>query len=112
MSNRQQRRSRETHLFVDAHGARIITPMGQKVQVTGDRLDAIARGDDLDHAVPGEHLWVSMVVFRVARPESWATEQQHMDGENMVHVTPPTCYVCEQAYSPAIGAAPCPGEPA
>ena len=112
MSNRQERRNRkEAHLFVDEHGARLITPQGQKVEVTGERLDAVARGDALDDVKPGEHLWVSMVVFRVADPARWETEQQHMDAENMIHVTPPGCYVCEQVYSPLAAAQRCPGEP-
>lgn len=112
MSNRQERRRRqEAHLFVDEHGARLVTPQGQKVEVTGDRLETIVRGDALDGALPGQHLWISMVVFRVADPASWETEQQYMDAENMIHVTPPGCYVCEQAYSSAVAARPCPGEP-
>jgi hypothetical protein len=112
MSNRQERRNRkEAHLFVDEHGARLITTEGQKVEVTGERLAAVARGDALDDVKPGEHLWVSMIVFRVAQPERWETDQQHMDAENMVHVTPPGCFVCEQPYSAAVATLRCPGEP-
>lgn len=112
MSNRQERRRRhETHLFIDEHGARLITSTGHKVEVAGKRLDDVVAGAALDDVKPGQHLWITIASFRVVNPEKWTTEQQIMDTENLVNVTPPGCYVCEQPYTPAVAARRCPGEP-
>lgn len=111
-SSRARRQRRETHIFVDERGAQVVTSTGVKVEIAGAALDRITDGSQLDNIPAGQHLWASILVFRVVHPEKWVTEQQHMDSENLIMVAPPGCYVCEQIYSPAVAALLCPGEPA
>ena len=60
----------------------------------------------------GDHLWLVMTSYRVV-PALWTdpTHTPQLDQENLVSITPPFCYHCEQAYTPLIGSRRCKGEP-
>lgn len=60
---------------------------------------------------PGEHLWVVLAGWRV-NPATFRPDQPvHLDTENLVHISSPGCYVCEEPWSWAVASKPCPGEP-
>lgn len=69
-------------------------------------------GADL-HFKEGEHEWIVMAVFRIADPSRTMDpdEKTFLDTENLLSIDRPGCYVCEQPYSPALAARPCPGDP-
>lgn len=108
MSNRQQRRSR--HLFIDDDGVRVATALGEGTKIDGDQAVKVQTGDLLD--VPaGEHLWIFTAAFRCARPELASTQPAMLDSESLLYVGGPGCYHCEQIYTAALAAMPCPGDP-
>lgn len=53
-----------------------------------------------------EHLWTLITMFSV-NPEDM--EDWNLDRENLISVTPPGCYICEQPYSPGIAMMKCRG---
>lgn len=65
---------------------------------------------DIPAPGPGQHLWTILGVWRVTAPDP--RRQVHLDTENLLSLEGPGCYVCEQLWSPAVAAAPCPGDPA
>jgi hypothetical protein len=58
------------------------------------------------------HFWIVTTAYRVA-PQLWRGEHTPMlDRENLVMVSPPGCYYCEQLYTPELARRRCPGDPA
>lgn len=60
----------------------------------------------------GDHLWMVSTGFRVA-PEQWQ-DRSHtpvLDHENLLTITVPFCWFCEEGYTPRLATRRCPGEP-
>jgi len=60
----------------------------------------------------GDHLWMVSTGFRV-QPEQW-TDRTHtpvLDHENLLTITAPFCWHCEQGYTPTLAKRRCPGQP-
>lgn len=86
-------------------------PTGVKQEVPGDHF----RGDLLEPASPGEHVWTAMAQYRVDAEalrvsKSGAGAPFHLDKENLIGIVI-GCYVCEQPYSNRLSYRRCPGEP-
>jgi hypothetical protein len=60
----------------------------------------------------GDHLWIVITSYRV-NPAlmSDPTHTPMLDTENLVSVTGPGCFYCEQPYSPRLGSRRCKGRP-
>lgn len=56
----------------------------------------------------GTHFWVIGVLHRV-NPDVDDAGPVMADMETLVHVSPTSCYHCEQPYSPELAAVRCPG---
>lgn len=82
----------------------LVRGTGIKARVDGSMMPP-AYPDD---PPPGEHLWTLMVTYRV---DPTQREEVMLDTENLIGVSPPLCAGCIQVYTPAIAAAPCPGDP-
>ncbi len=54
----------------------------------------------------GEHTWVVMPAYLV----NPTVEQGVLDRENLLYVTGPFCYWCEEPFSKELAARPCPGD--
>lgn len=107
MSNRQERRQRR--FAGDLPGQhQLITSLGHDQLVAGEQMERKYEGIDIDAQPPGVHLWVMACAFRY-NPEREGP--QIMDMENLLQVSSPGCYICEQVYTPAVAALPCPGSP-
>lgn len=79
--------------------------MGIKQHVPWERLPG------LDSQVePNQHLWILLGVFRV-NPAVIGSGEVHLDSENLLTIEGPGCFLCEQTYTPATAALPCPGDP-
>lgn len=65
-------------------------------------------------APPGEHRWIVTVAYAISAETAAAVHERdepaHLDMENIV-MTATGCYVCEEQYSAAVAARPCPGDP-
>lgn len=109
MSNRQQRRQRQ-RVFIDGDTIHLVRGQGQGVHVDGAMVDRLISGARVD-AEPDGHVWALFAMFRCARPDRYTEEEQTMDTENLLQVSGPGCYRCEQMYSPDVAALPCPGDP-
>jgi len=61
----------------------------------------------------GAHLWVVANCYRVT-PERWEdrTHEPTLDAENLLSITVPFCYYCEQPWTSRLTHRRCPGEPA
>jgi hypothetical protein len=60
---------------------------------------------------PGKHLWVIAGAWWVNPATFNPNESIYLDTENLLHISAPGCYVCEQAWSFAVASKPCPGDP-
>lgn len=91
----------------------------RRKQVSGDpRPRAIATGIKVEAAhkwradppaqVAGEHLWILAGMWAV-KPEP-RKGQYLLDVENLVTLTGPGCWYCEQPWTPELAAARCAGE--
>jgi hypothetical protein len=60
---------------------------------------------------PGKHLWTMVAAWSVADPQSWASasHQVFMDRENLLQISGPGCFKCEQEWTRKIAARPCRG---
>lgn len=56
----------------------------------------------------GRHLWVFVAAWTTTDP---VRERQTLDTENLLSISGPGCYWCEQVWTPTIGAH-CAGDPA
>lgn len=65
------------------------------------------RAPDFD-PLTAEHLWTIGALYRWGGP---SVEQPTLDHENLLMVTGPGCYHCEQMYSSQVAARRCPGTP-
>lgn len=110
MSNRQERRRRRHIVTRDGEITHVLTSTGFEVEVSGDRLTKIWERDPLADVAPTDHVWALFAMFRVD-PDTVFNGQSHLDTENLITISGPGCYRCEQTYTAAIAAAPCPGEP-
>jgi len=55
----------------------------------------------------GRHLWTFLGVWKVDNP---AASHQNFDMENLITVSGPGCFWCEQVWDPTMGSK-CPGDP-
>lgn len=110
MSNRQERRKRHI-ISRDGGVTNVLTSTGIEVEVSGDQFTKIWERDPLADVGPTDHVWALFAMFRVDINTVF-DGQSHLDTENLVTISGPGCYRCEQTYTAAIAAAPCPGEPA
>lgn len=108
MSNRQERRRRKVVLVEDDGKLMAITADGSGVLVEGDQFHKIWGAEPT--VKPGEHIWALFAMFRI-NPEKMADGPALMDTENLITVSGPGCYVCEQVYTKEIAAKRCPGDP-
>jgi hypothetical protein len=78
---------------------------GQSVRVDefADRLPAF-------DPRTGDHLWIVSTTYRVD-PAQWAdpTHTPILDTENLLLVSPPGCWHCEQLYTPQLAKRRCRG---
>lgn len=56
----------------------------------------------------GDHLWTIVTMYRWGGPH---VERPTLDTENLLTVTPPGCYFCEQVYTERLATRRCPGDP-
>jgi hypothetical protein len=83
---------------------------------TGDEQEIDAGA--LDNRVPeydprtGDHLWIVATMYRVV-PQHWRdrTHTPTLDRENLLSITRPCCFYCEQAYSARLASRRCRGGP-
>lgn len=61
---------------------------------------------ELPETKPGEHLWIVAAMWRVNDPE---ISRLNLDHENMLTITVPGCYNCENEWSAELARIPCPG---
>lgn len=81
---------------------------GQLVALTPEVVERLHRGPV---QVSGEHLWMIIGSWSVD-PRKWASNDVVlMDAENMLSISPPGCYWCEQVFEPRMFHRRCPGEP-
>lgn len=104
MSNRQERRRRR---YSSDGQTTEVTGLGDQILVDGDALAKLFDGPK--PPPPGRHQWAMFCVFAVDPLRT--NEPSLLDVENLVQVSGPGCYVCEQLYTPEVAARPCPGEP-
>ena len=59
-----------------------------------------------------DHLWMVSTGFRVV-PEQWQNRDHtpRLDHENLLTITVPFCWFCEEAYAPRLARRRCPGHP-
>lgn len=84
------------------------------VRSTGLKLQARHRyGQPMPTPALGEHLWTILGVWRITDPavSRDPAGEMHLDLENLLTLEGPGCFVCEQAWSLDVAAAPCPGDP-
>lgn len=60
----------------------------------------------------GDHCWIVITCYRVI-PEQWQdrTHTPMLDGENLLSITVPACYHCEQAWTATLATRRCKGRP-
>jgi len=82
---------------------------GEQQRVDPDML--VDRLPDYDPRT-GDHLWMIVTSYRVV-PEQWQdrTHTPMLDRENLLSITVPCCYYCEQAWTKRLASRRCPGEP-
>lgn len=108
MSNRQQRRHRKAFLDPDTGRGAMITSTGTEIFIDGEQMKRKFEGVDPETWPKGEHLWALFTMFRV---DPTSRESAHLDLENLLQVSGPGCYMCEQMYQPGMESTPCPGSP-
>jgi hypothetical protein len=60
----------------------------------------------------GAHLWIVAVSFRVDPTKfADATATPMLDSENLLLITDPGCYYCEEIYTPLLATRRCKGAP-
>jgi hypothetical protein len=68
-----------------------------------------------DHHIPlppqGEHLWVAAGLWRIPPIMGTRSRPVRLDGNNLLSIHGPFCYVCEQHATPHTLHTPCPGAP-
>lgn len=109
MSNRQERRRRHT-IVRDGDTTHLLASTGQETYVGGDQMRKILERDPLEGVAPDEHVWAMFLMYRVD-VNTVFDGQHHLDTENLITMTGPGCYRCEQVYTLEIAAKPCPGDP-
>lgn len=60
--------------------------------------------------VKGEHLWIIAGMWRV-NPVRCASQQVHLDMENLLTLDGPGCFWCEEPWEPGMERLPCRGRP-
>lgn len=79
-----------------------------RVISTGIKVEARHRvGQAFPDPVPGKHLWIVAGMWSV----NPTAERFELDTENLLNLTCPGCFWCEQEYTPGLACRPCPGEP-
>jgi hypothetical protein len=83
--------------------------------LTGQGVHYSAERARVDLLAPenGEHVWITIAVYRMSVEQMRAAgrgQQTHLDMENIAQVST-CCFVCEQAYSDRLSYRKCPGEP-
>lgn len=76
---------------------------GQQHQIPGD----VDRIPDFDPRT-GEHLWTIITMYRWGGPD---VERPTLDSENLLMVTGPGCYYCEEKYTRLLTQRRCKGHP-
>lgn len=83
---------------------------------TGDK-QLIEQGTMLDRTPDydprtGDHLWIVITMYRVV-PDQWqdTTHTPTLDRENLLTVTVPGCFYCEQPWTALLATRRCKGEP-
>lgn len=74
-----------------------------------ERVDPVDRVPEFDPRT-GEHLWIVGTTYRV-NPAEWfdPTHTPMLDRENLLLVSPPGCWHCEQIYTPQLAKRRCRG---
>jgi hypothetical protein len=82
---------------------------GDKQQI--DPTTMVNRLPDFDPRT-GDHLWMVLAGFRVT-PDQWQdkTHMPMLDRENLLTITVPGCYYCEQPWTKLLASRRCKGEP-
>lgn len=57
----------------------------------------------------GDHYWVTIITYKVDPTKMVEGEKFHMDHENLVMISVPGCYYCEEAYTPRLALRRCRG---
>lgn len=77
---------------------------------TGDKQLIPQGWDKLPDFEPatGDHLWSIGTLYRWGGPH---VEQPTLDAENLLAISSPGCYFCEQMYTERLAGQRCPGQP-
>lgn len=95
--------------------AAIVTPLGDDglMVYTGSGHQEEIFVKKAPDAVPGQHRWTVMAMWAVdpttMDPDDAST--RHLDHENLLSLSPPMCFNCEQLYTPALAGQRCAGDP-
>lgn len=85
---------------VPAQGAKVNGP-ARRWEGTGQRYEASSSGDRIPAFDPrsGNHYWILITTYNVD-PSLWSdpTHTPMLDTENLVLITGPGCFYCEQHY--------------
>jgi hypothetical protein len=108
----EARRRREAE---KARLAAIVTPMegGGHMVYTGTGHNEeifVKRAPD---AVPGEHRWavVAMWACDPTKMDPNDPQTRYLDHENLISLSPPMCFNCEEMYTEALAKQRCKGDP-
>jgi hypothetical protein len=83
--------------------------MEMHVQPTGVLVPARATNSIPTYeSLGGKHFWVIQGLWKW-NPKT-INEQNILDHESMVSLSPPACFHCERVYSSKVASLPCPGE--
>lgn len=89
---------------------RVLPPRGTGI-ITQAPSPKAARSRLENSDQPGAHVWVMVGAWRIPDPAAITSLQTFtLDHENMINLSGPGCFKCEQEYTPALAAAPCSGD--
>jgi len=93
----------------NARKLKVSPPRGTGIIVAAPGPDtARNRRDNADR--PGAHVWVMLGAWQIPDPSAITSRETFtLDHENLINLSGPGCYKCEQEYSPELAASPCTG---
>lgn len=74
---------------------------------TGMHIPIEGRVNQVPDLVEGRHSWVVMNTYRIGDPSS---QIGYLDAENLLSITGPFCFWCEETHTEELAAQPCPGD--
>jgi hypothetical protein len=87
---------------------KIIEDSGDYYQVTDEDGNMLREGPE---QIPGQHLWVVMAAFQVDPVMAMSGTRTNMGVDQLMQLSGPGCYWCEQIWRLGDELTLCPGEP-